>query len=80
MVAFDPFSYIQIGTSQQFKLLFIWFQNYIDEKAYQAAHHTDLWSAMQAEADKQGLTDRATGDSLNIKNILDTWILQMGRL
>jgi len=32
---------------------------------------------MQIEADKQGLTDRE-GQKINIKAILDTWILQMG--
>ena len=32
---------------------------------------------MQEEADKQGLKDK-DGDALDVKEILDTWILQMG--
>ena len=58
-------------------IIYIITQNYINDKAYDAAHHTDLWKAMQEEADKQGLKDE-DGDALDVKEILDTWILQMG--
>ena len=58
-------------------IIYIITQNYINDKAYDAAHHTDLWKAMQEEADKQGLKDKE-GDALDVKEILDTWILQMG--
>lgn len=52
-------------------------QNYIDNKAFSDAHHTDLWRAMQEEADRYGVKDER-GNALHIKGIFDTWILQMG--
>ncbi|XP_067940049.1 aminopeptidase Ey-like isoform X2 [Watersipora subatra] len=51
--------------------------NYIDNKQYRDAHHDHLWQAMQDEADRQQIKDDR-GNALNVKEILDTWLLQMG--
>lgn len=53
------------------------FQNYINDNAYEAAFHDDLWRAMQTAADDKGLKNQ-NGKNLDVKAILDTWILQMG--
>ena len=55
------------------------FQNNIDTKAYSAATHKDIWQAMQDEVDMRGIKDDR-GKVLDVKGILDTWLLQMGEM
>ncbi|XP_031788192.1 aminopeptidase Ey isoform X1 [Nasonia vitripennis] len=48
--------------------------NYLKGKAYQSAEQDDLWDALT----KQAHEDRALGQDVTIKQIMDTWTLQTG--
>ena len=54
-------------------------QNYINDKRYKEAHHTHLWQAMQDVANEKGIKDDR-GNSLDVREILDTWLRQMGKV
>ncbi|KAK7497860.1 hypothetical protein BaRGS_00010994 [Batillaria attramentaria] len=44
--------------------------NYLNQRSYDAAFHDDLWTAMTAQAQRDG-------KNLDVKAIMDTWTLQM---
>lgn len=50
---------------------------YLSDHAYGVVEHDDLWAAFQLVADDEDLRDQ-NGERLKMKEILDTWILQMG--
>ncbi|XP_046398919.1 aminopeptidase N isoform X2 [Ischnura elegans] len=48
--------------------------NYLKSRAYQSATQNDLWDALTAQAHRDGALER----SVSVKEIMDTWTLQMG--
>ena len=48
--------------------------NYLTSLAYDAAEQDDLWRHLTEQAHKDGTLDR----DFNVKDIMDTWTLQMG--
>ncbi|XP_046380097.2 aminopeptidase N-like [Haliotis rufescens] len=44
--------------------------NYLKSKAYGAAFHDDLWTALTKQSAKEG-------KNINVKEVMDTWTLQM---
>ena len=48
--------------------------NYLTALAYDAAEQDDLWRHLTEQAHKDGTLDR----DMNVKEIMDTWTLQMG--
>ncbi|KAG8230287.1 hypothetical protein J437_LFUL010190 [Ladona fulva] len=48
--------------------------NYLKSRAYQSATQNDLWEALTAQAHKDGVLEA----SVTVKEIMDTWTLQMG--
>ncbi|XP_022181225.1 aminopeptidase N-like isoform X1 [Myzus persicae] len=47
---------------------------YLKAKAYKSAYHNDLWDALTEQAQ----TDRVMDNTLTVKDVMDTWILQPG--
>ena len=48
--------------------------NYLTALAYDAAKQDDLWQHLTEQAHKDGTLDK----NVNVKQIMDTWTLQMG--
>ena len=46
-------------------------KNYLTDKAYDNANQTDLWMALGNQA-------IAEGSDINVPEVMDTWVLQMG--
>lgn len=43
-------------------------------RAYKSAYHNDLWDALTEQAQ----ADRVMDNTLTVKDVMDTWILQPG--
>ena len=50
---------------------FVFFQNYLNNNAYNNVNQTDLWVALGNQA-------RMEGSDVSVPEVMDTWVLQMG--